>query len=236
MVNALDQSSYWVYCVAHQATLFKDKPRTKLITVSRDSRAVSGYQAMLHGTLTTFTEVSVDAGLGILHNGAIVAMPAVSEFDVVLRSLPELFDHCGQLFRCWPDVGVFQGLVVRPRQPVDGDHGDPAGGLFAAYYILCARNFDDGTFRIVRLLLIGTVKAELEDETSQEWVATWTKYGVTQVCEKKFDADSCDVEDVPGPPCATSPTTSATAWRTPSTTTSPTRLPMPVPVSTQESS
>mmetsp|Transcript_10973 Transcript_10973/g.32933 ORF Transcript_10973/g.32933 Transcript_10973/m.32933 type:complete len:145 (-) Transcript_10973:146-580(-) len=51
-------------------------------------------------------------------------------------------------------------------------------------------------FRIVRLLSIGTTaEAELEDKTYKELVASWKKYGVTNVCEKKFDADSYDVKD-----------------------------------------
>ena len=71
-------------------------------------------------------------------------------------------------------------------------NGFGGGGPFAAYYSVCARNFDDddGTFRVVEeLRSIGSAKADLQDVTYEKLVAAWKEYRVTHVCGKKVDPD-----------------------------------------------
>mmetsp|Transcript_8646 Transcript_8646/g.28321 ORF Transcript_8646/g.28321 Transcript_8646/m.28321 type:complete len:158 (-) Transcript_8646:1137-1610(-) len=125
-----------------------------------------------------------------MYNGKVIATPAISEIEVSHRSFPELFDHCGQVFRFWPDLNVFQGHVVYPRQRKERRvKGDIKGGPFAAFCFPCVRNFDDpSSIRIVRFLSIGTATSRLNDVTFKNSLKAWRKHGVTDICGKPLDS------------------------------------------------
>jgi hypothetical protein len=116
-----------------------------------------------------------------MYDGEVVMAPLIFELEISHRKLPQLAEHARLLLDCWPDVGVFEGMVFYPRQK---EGGDAFGGPFAAYYFLMRRDCDEApsTLRVEKFLSVGTAPFGLETKTVKAVLDEWGKCGVTTVC------------------------------------------------------